>query len=178
MIELTFKGTHSSTYGLFMKSIDRNTLPPLRKREIEIPGRHGTYDFGSNVYDTRIITIQFEVVQNALQNLRSSIRQIAAWLSGRGKLVFDDEPDKYYDAKIYQNIPLEQIAYSGIFSVIFECQPFALSEDIEKTATITVNSQSIIIQNNGTVETPCIIELKNTGSTTITQLTITKKVEV
>ncbi|MFT9496605.1 distal tail protein Dit [Anaerosolibacter sp.] len=178
MMGLKFKDTHSSQYGLIVRSVDRNVLPPLKRREIEIPGKHGTYDFDGNVYEKRTISIEFGVVHYNFQDLRNKIRLIAAWLSGKGKLVFDDEPDKYYDAKIYQNVPLEQIISSGRFSVIFECQPFALSEDIENVATITSNNYNMIIENNGTIETPCIIELKNTGTSTITQITITKKVEV
>ena len=59
--------------------------------------------------------------------LRENAREVADWLSGTGELIFDDEPDKYYMATIYEYIGIEQLhllPYGGS-EVTFECEPFA-----------------------------------------------------
>lgn len=123
---LTFKGLHCyDDFGLYMRSEDRALLPALRKKEIIIPGRHGVYDFDDNTYDKRIISVKFMHVEQGLTALRLKARKIAAWLSGKGLLIFDDEPDKYYIAKVYSNVSITDIATSAEFTIQFECQPFA-----------------------------------------------------
>lgn len=128
MIGLFFKGKHSyKDMGLFMRSDNRTVLPEFRKYELEIPGKHGSWDYGGNTFAKRIITVTFSVVKNSFADLRQQIRKIAIWLAGEGKLIFDDEPQVYYEAKVYDPIDLTQIQTSGEFSVSFECQPLAKS---------------------------------------------------
>lgn len=52
---------------------------------------------------------------------------MAEWLSGEGLLVFDDEPEKAYSAKVVGGISIEQIAVTGTCEVRFLCKPFAES---------------------------------------------------
>lgn len=124
---LTFNNIHSSQFNAYLKSKNRMTLPARRKREIAIPGKDGTYDFGGNTFDNKVIEVQLTLNENSLYELRRKARQIAAWLSTsvRQPLIFDDEPDKYYLAKVYDSISPEEIADTGIVSVKFECEPFA-----------------------------------------------------
>lgn len=125
---LTFKGLHCyNDFGLYMRSEDRALLPALRRKEIVVPGRHGTYDFEDDTYDKRIISVKFTHVEQNLTALRLKARKIATWLSSKGVLIFDDEPDKYYIAKVYSNISIADIAMFAEFSIQFECQPFAIS---------------------------------------------------
>lgn len=138
---VTFNGMHSSNYKAYLRSDNRMILPTLNKREISIPGKNGTYDFDENTYENKKIDVHFTIVETSLIELRLKARQIALWLSTTTKkqLIFDDEPDKYYMAKIYGNISLDEIAYTGTFSVSFECEPFAYF--------ITSTSQDILLGN-------------------------------
>jgi hypothetical protein len=63
--------------------------------------------------------------------LRSHAREIAAWLSSDKfeKLIFDDEPNKYYIAQVSEELDLLTFFESGIIDVVFDCQPFAYSND-------------------------------------------------
>lgn len=166
MSGLSFKNIHSSQFDLIMKSLDRTVLPPLIHREITVPGKHGRYDFGKNKYDNRLIPVRFSSVNRDLGSLRKRIRDIAGWLYGEGRLKFDDEPDKYYQAKIYDSIALEQFASLGVFDVTFECEPFAYSETNTQEVTRT-DKTPIFVVNSGTIETPQEITITNTGNKTI-----------
>lgn len=128
---ITFYFDELNSYEKFKivaKSIDRSLLPSRRKREMTIPGKHGVYDFEGNTYENRPIQVLIQYVGETFNDLRLRARDISTWLSKPGykKLVFSDEPDKYYLAKVYDAVGLESIYELGKATVTFECQPFAL----------------------------------------------------
>lgn len=174
----TFNNQHSSKFGIYMKSDDRTLLPAKTQQSYTIPGRDGTYDSSEYNYQTRTITVQisFTGETDRLEDLRARIREIAKWLSGEGNLIFDDEPDKAYTAKVTGGISLTQVVRQGQAKVSFVCQPFAESvQYLTDTKDITENNDSLTVQVNGTQDTPCIITIKNTGTTDIKGITIQRK---
>ena len=128
MIGFSFKGRHSSTLDIGVRSVDRTLIPQKRKNDIIIPGRHGSMVPGEEVYDRRYIKMIIGLINNEdWIDLRTNSREIAEWLSGEGKLIFDDEPDKYYMARVYDAVGLEQMHLQPIggAEITFDCQPFA-----------------------------------------------------
>lgn len=127
MIGFTFNGIHSSTYNIVSKSNDRSLLPDQIKKEIIIPGKHGSYDFEDNTYSNRQIKIDISYIGNSIDALRNQMRLISAWLSQSSycKLFFDDEPSVYYWAKVYSSASLTNLFRYGKTSITFECQPMA-----------------------------------------------------
>lgn len=176
----TFANIHSSTYELYVRSDNRTITPALRKNEFVIPGRHGTLDFGNNTYEPRFITMELFLVRKTMEDLRKQARDIAQWFSKSGLLVFDDEPDKAYQAKVYNNIDIEEIAAYGKSMVTFECQPFAESLEYRQVnvPSIADNAHEIEVNVSGTAETCCIITIKNNGTSNINNITLVRKVEV
>lgn len=166
MIGFEFDGRHCSEFGIIMKSRDRALLPALRKRETEIPGRHGTYDFEGNTYENKTVSIDCTTHRNSIPNLRQASRLIAGWLKNKGKLRFDDEPDKYYIGRVYSSVSFETLLALGKFTLSFECEPFAYSEVNSLETTITTQDP-VFIFNNGTIETPEEITITNLGPNTI-----------
>jgi phage-related protein len=59
---------------------------------------------------------------------------VAAWLfgvdGGKKRLVFDDEPDLFYAARVSNQIDLEQTATHGEFSIYFRCEPYAYGVEL------------------------------------------------
>lgn len=124
----TFNSQHSSSdFGIVVKSINRSMLPGMIKKEINIPGRHGTYDFSDNVYENRVISIGISYKATSHNDLREKVRDLASWLSQQDycRLQFDDEPDKYYLAKVYGAVNFENMLKLGKTSIEFICQPHA-----------------------------------------------------
>lgn len=176
----TFANIHSSSFNLYVRSDNRTISPSLRKNEFVIPGRHGTIDFGGNTYEPRNITMELILVRDTMEELRIQARDIAQWLSKSGLLIFDDELDKAYQAKVYENIDIEEIKAYGRSQVTFECQPFAESLEYRQVniPNITTKPYEIPLNINGTNETCPIITIKNTGTSTIQDITITRKAEI
>ena len=171
MIGFTFNDQHSTDYGMTMRSVDRTALPPLRRRELEVPGRHGRYDFEGNTYDNRTITITCHIKADTFPGLRQKMRLVAGWLKNKGRLMFDDEQDKFYISRLYSQVPLEQQSRNGIVDLVFECEPFAYSS-INTTEVTRTNEDPIFIYNNGSVETPAEYTIINDGATSVTNIRI------
>lgn len=152
MIGFKYKSKNSlSDFDIIAKSVDRPLLPALKKNELALSGMHGYYDFGGNTYDNRIVSVLLQFVGNNINGLRLQAREIAAWLSSDKylPLIFDDEPDKYYLAKIYDSSDLKTITRVGEATIKFECRPFAYAlastgEDIPLNSEIPLNSKTLL----------------------------------
>jgi predicted phage tail component-like protein len=128
MIGFEYNGSHSyDDFSIVANSVNRPILPAMRKRELVIPGKHGSYDFGGNTYENRIISVLLQYIGTSINALRLQMRDVAAWLSQTDykELIFDDEPDKFHFAKVYSALDIETFYRSGKGTVQFECQPFA-----------------------------------------------------
>lgn len=184
MLGFSFKGIHSSNFKIGVKSSDRSLIPAKRKNKFVIPGRHGTLDFDDNEsYEERPIKMILGLINNDdWADLRASARDVAYWLSGKGQLVFDDEPDKAYDAEISEYVGIEQINLLPIggVEITFNCQPLAKSlyYNQEYLSNNTENNKSIEVISKGTEKACCIISIKNTGTTDIKNILITRKAEI
>ena len=118
MIGFTFNNVHSRDMGVVFKSDDRTLLPAKRITQYKIPGKSGTYDIADG-YDNRQIscTVAFVGAGNAYAGVRQTARAVAEWLSGDGLLIFDDEPEKAYSAKVIDGIGIEQIAVLSLIHI-------------------------------------------------------------
>jgi predicted phage tail component-like protein len=127
-VSFNYKAISSSQYKIVARSVDRPILPTMQQRLIEVPGRHGAYDFGSNIYGLRPIKVHIGYIGKDLNELRLKAREIAAWLNSTQfePLTFEDEPDKYYIARIFNGVGLQNIFRVGETDITFMCQPFAL----------------------------------------------------
>ena len=168
-ISFSFKGIHASKFNIAAESI-RPLAPDLRRNDYMILSRHGTIEHAGTpgtstlgTYANRQIAVDIVFVNTGFS------REIAEWLNGKGRLIFDDEPDKYYDATIYTAIHAQELVRAKKAQIIFECFPFA------KSVKLNVANKPGIIATNGTWETPVIIRMQNTGAGAIRDIMITRR---
>jgi predicted phage tail component-like protein len=137
-MDFTFRGQTASSLGLRVKSKNRPILPDIRTKYVEVAGRDGVYDFSRNELQDRMIEIECAWIEPNVGDLRYRARRIAQWLFGtdnsRDRLIFTDEPDLYYSAKINNKIDLEQTVTMGEFTLMFRCDPVAYSVELAKDA--------------------------------------------
>ena len=148
-----FDNKHSGDMGVVFKSTDRTLLPAKRVTQYTIPGKSGTYDIEDG-YENREIVCTVAFV-------------------GEGLLVFDDEPEKAYSAKVVGGISIEQIAVTGTCEVRFLCKPFAESlrynqQDVKSVSLPHTEAVNV----RGTQETDGLIYITARGN--IQTLTITR----
>ncbi|MCL2215764.1 MAG: phage tail family protein [Defluviitaleaceae bacterium] len=159
-----------------MEYASRGLLPSLRRNDYVINGRHGTVDFGGETYNTRQVSVDICFIDVDEPNLQILARSVAHWLSGKGLLYFDDEPDKAYTAVVYEAVDTDQLITAKRATIIFECQPFAKTIHHRQSINAGVASGGMIpIYSHGTQQTPCMIFVRNTGTTAITNIRITRR---
>lgn len=123
---LEFNGVSSSSFPVVVKSINRQMLPMTKDNYQDMPGMDGSHLFPDKLND-RFISVEFGVIEKSIPDLRYAVREITEWLytAQREKLIFDDEPDLYYMAKVSNQIDLEPLVRAGRFTLVFRCQPYA-----------------------------------------------------
>lgn len=159
-------------------------LPQKRISEETVLGRNSSYKFEDG-YNDKVIEVECALFDREIGLRRQKLRDLAKWLSAQGNLIFDDEPDKYYIAQIYNSIGLGVNRLSDKFSITFICYPFAYSTyvneyvildsnvvlysdipigyDLHNNFYITSN-QNITVENFGTYEAKPIIEIDGTAT--------------
>jgi len=147
-----FNNVESSYYSLVCKSIKRPLLPAVKVRRIDPVGVSGVYDFDDNEHSMRNLTMRIAYIGTSYEELRTRARSIAAWLSVGSwcRLIINDEPDKYYLAKVTDEIELESLWGSGTANITFDCQPFAYSVTEESEEVVLAASGTLVFINPGT----------------------------
>lgn len=157
----SFKGRKNIEANLDVQMISMPTRPhPARKGKlVDVPGVDGKLWQDENAYDRIIVSLRCVARDNA------NIDEVNAWLSGEGDLVFGDEPDRAYHARItkeYSRSNKHPRLRGQEFTVSFDCEPYRYKADQSgDTATIT-ESETLII-NPGTVASLPLIKVDCTG---------------
>lgn len=124
---LEFNGSHSSDLNLMMTSVSRPLFANLKDSYIDIPHKDGSILIEDNSRTDIEINVTF-ILMPSTNNIMNEARNIGNWLYSqqREPLVFDDDPDYVYGAKVSSQIDLEQIVYHGRFDVTFRCLPYSV----------------------------------------------------
>ena len=173
----TFKGVHSSTFGVYETPESRVLLPQKRRTLIEIPGRSESFIQEDGGYNSRIESISCSYIPREGENLQRQVRLIAGWLSGVGELTFDYEPEMHYNAFLSSAPPtVKQMAMQyATFTLEFTINhPFAYETAQQLKFSDAKSGTPITVQTDGTVSTPIRLIIKNTGDKTIHNLIITQ----
>lgn len=188
MISFTFNGKNSKDFGVYALALDRTLLPELNNYNITIPGKDGVYEVDTQTYKNRIIPVQLGLLGNYTESeLRNKSREVAYWLSQKGNLIFDDEPDKYYYGRIYNAVNFVQYGSNDYLSdgfnsatcdINFDLVPFAQSVPLHKVTSIGTSRVSLEVESLGNIKTCGKVVIKNTGSTNITFINIERKVVI
>lgn len=125
---LKFKGLHSYTkFNLIMLTPTRGLLPQANRFITKVPQFDGVVDFGGDTYNELVIRASFSYnFKNNMSEMRLKSRDIKGWLHNDGlthELIFDDEPDRYYLAKVTNVLDLSQSNSVGTIVVEFTCNP-------------------------------------------------------
>lgn len=118
----TLGGTHSSIYGVIATTV-RSVKPQIEPREMSVPRRHGTYDFGNPDIGKRTFEITCAVIGASMASLRTASHAIGAWMANATTLVFDDDPTVTWSGRVYSASDMETVSTLGTFKILFEAQP-------------------------------------------------------
>jgi predicted phage tail component-like protein len=159
-VTIQFNGITSDdvTFGIHsVTDIKRPILQDRRENTRDIKDRTGEYDFGSDLGPIDIpCTLVLQASTKEL--MRQYARAISEWLNVEEvqELIFSDEPDVYYMARIKGPVYLDENGEVGRVNVIFY-----VPDGYAHSSTLTeFNSASgnLTVTNSGTTETPVYIE--------------------
>jgi predicted phage tail component-like protein len=150
-------------------------MPEIRSKTMEIAGRHGLIDFGATL-GPRQFEIVCAVVSANQHVLQRTLRELAAHLlDGKGrpktmKLIFDEEPDVFYNVRLSGSIPVDRLFGLGQFTIpMIAYDPYAYLiqevNEIDADSNIYVDrAMSNDAQYNYHITGPSSITIDNFGT--------------
>lgn len=166
----SFKGI--SCFGYSVRMVSPPTRPhPARKGEyINVPGTDGEIWLDGGGHKN----IQISVRCIAEDNI--NIDHINSWLSGRGELIFGDEPERAYKANVtgeFARNNLYSVMRGQEFTVSFDCEPYRYKADPSgddlNFAVTYPSTGSWSIANEGSVDSlPLLRVNSSSGGCSIT----------
>lgn len=160
----SFKGI--SCFGYSVRMVSPPTRPhPARKGEyINVPGTDGEIWLDGGGHKN----IQISVRCIAEDNI--NIDHINSWLSGRGELIFGDEPERAYKANVtgeFARNNLYGVMRGQEFTVSFDCEPYRYkadpSGDNQSFVASAPFSASVSVTNPGTADALPLIRVSNSS---------------
>jgi predicted phage tail component-like protein len=157
----SYAGRRNDEFDVRMVSMPTRPHPARKGKLVDIPGVHGKLFQDEGVYDRILVTVR------VIANDNANIDDVNAWLSGEGLLIFGDEPDRAYKARITKEFGRNNrnLRLRGQeFTVVFDCEPFRYEAVVSNNIVLTKAS---IITNPGTVESQPLIRVNCAGSGTL-----------
>lgn len=159
-----FNGISSQSMKMRARLSGWQVLPSLRNSFVQIPGRPGVADFGSDSTE-KVITVHCNLGPH--QNfpaLVAKLDEIADWLNpdhGTKQLVLDDVADRYYTARLNDAVDCERLIRSaGSFDLKFVCpdpHAYALTDE---TFTVTRTTSTEVRRIKGNTDSEPVYLLK------------------
>ena len=148
-----------------VKGLLISELPPIRKpnmrvKETVIDGVDGSIieELGYESYD-RTVIIGLKI--------GADVDKISEFFTGSGKVVFSNEPDKYYIATVIKSIDYERLLRYKVAKVTFRVQPFKY-DSVEVPRQATSDRTSMIVENIGNHTAKPIIAIQGSGKVYLT----------
>lgn len=122
MYTFNFNGIDSSQYSIMMSETPNRPSAANRVIKYEVPGRDGVLTYVDGSCSPIPIPVKCTIMDISEQNLR----EVKVWLQGYGPLVFSDEPEVYWKARLDNQIdftiPMRLVHQ---FIIQFDCFPYA-----------------------------------------------------
>ena len=140
---------------LLISELPPITKPNMRVKETIIDGVDGSIieELGYESYD-KTIAIGLKI--------GADVDKISEFFTGNGSIVFSNEPDRYYIARIIKNIDYARLLRYRVATVTFRVQPFKYNR-VEVAREATGERTSMIVENIGNHTSKPIITITGSG---------------
>lgn len=128
-------------------------VPSLRNSFVTVPGKPGVADFGSDSTE-KIITVHCNIYpQRSFAALVAVLDEMADWLNpdfGTQRLVLDDVPDRYFEARLHEAVDCERLIRSaGSFDLKFVCPDPHAYAITDETYSVTATGSHQLRRTKG-----------------------------
>ena len=146
-----------SIQGLLISELPPISKPQQRIQTETVDGRDGDIvtPLGFAAYDKLVkISLTYDY----------DIDDIIEFFNSSGKVIFSNEPEKYYKYAIYKQIDFESLIRFKTAKVNFHVQPFKYSDtETIKTFNFTGSNGSLTIRNNGNIYSRPTLKITGSG---------------
>ena len=147
--------------GLIICELPPITKPKIRTKITTIDGRDGSIvDYLG--YDSYTKEISIGITKT------TDIDKIIKFFTGKGEVIFSNEPDKYYKAEIVRDVDYERLLRYKTANIIFYVQPYKYKVREPKFTLNITNETSYMVTNQGYEESKPVITLYGSGDVTFT----------
>ena len=162
MINITFKGVSSADKGLRILSMTRRTTAAVNGESVTVSGRNG------DLWLSQGTRMTYEYQMRASVKL-SRLDEAAAFLTGSGRLIVSDRPDRGIDASIRSEVAFTRISNGAdpLFQAewSFTCQPgYAVLPEADD---ITITRSNSALTNPYTGESYPKVKVYGAGDITL-----------
>lgn len=142
--------------GLLIQSLSPISKPKIRTQIEEIDGRDGDIvtPLGYSAYDKQLSIGLYGDFD---------INEVIAYFNTSGTVIFSNEPDKYYNYEIIEQIDFERLIRFRTAMVTMHVQPFKYSAEDNSKVFNTTNENSIQIRNAGNIYSKPILTITGSG---------------
>lgn len=142
--------------GLLISELPPITKPNMRVKETVIDGVDGSIieEMGYESYD-KTIAIGLKI--------GADIDKIMEFFTGNGEIVFSNEPERYYIARIIKSIDFARLLRFRVATVTFRVQPFKYNR-VEVNRQATSERTSMIVENIGNHTAKPLITITGSGT--------------
>jgi predicted phage tail component-like protein len=133
--------TSSAFDELYINRVNRGGIAKNRSVNVDVPGRPGSWHFTEQRSD-RSIDVTFTLAADSPSTRRAELSDIFDWLDviGRKRLIFSDQPDRYWDAFIDGIDSVDEATTLGRWTAQFIAEPYALAI---ATTSVCATGQSV-----------------------------------
>lgn len=157
---LIFNNRNNLSMGLKVVS-----LPPLQDstkltNDVDIDGMDGNL--------TEFVKYTSDIKQVECDLRGADTNKVIRWLRGKGKVIFGNRTDRFYNAEIVSTVSLNQVVENGLYNFLiqFKCQPFGYLLDGQEPITILNNTT--LYNDKADYKSLPIITVYGTGSCVFT----------
>ena len=142
--------------GLLISELPPITKPNLRIKETIIDGVDGSIieELGYESYD-KTIAIGLKI--------GADIDEVMEFFTGNGEIVFSNEPERYYIARVIKSIDFARLLRFRVATVTFRVQPFKYNR-VEVARQATSERASMVVENIGNHTAKPIITITGSGT--------------
>lgn len=142
--------------GLLICELPPIAKPNMRVKETVIDGADGSIieELGYESYD-KTVSVGLKI--------GADVDEIIEYFTGNGEIVFSNEPNKYYIARIVKGVEYNRLLRYRTAKVTFRVQPFKY-HSTEEDRYATSASQSLIVENIGNHTAKPLITIKGEGT--------------
>lgn len=151
ILNFKFAGISLQREGFFLQEVKKPIVPKFRNEEFSVPKRHGTYRYKDS-YEAINISVKILLKADTKEKRKQLLRELLSpWLNIKDKLIFEDEPNLYYEAEIVEEIGYTEGNPFDSVDITFSCSPFKYELWGDGRDLLIKNTYGILIENSNGV---------------------------